>query len=60
VLFAGWRRARAAIASYADLVEAAADLNAAALAKALGLLDQDAVFTRDIGLKVVGFVRKGT
>ncbi|MFF3444619.1 hypothetical protein [Streptosporangium sp. NPDC002721] len=56
----GWHRTRAAVAGYADLVEAAADLNAKVLATELDLLEPGAPFSRDVGLKVTRLLRKGT
>ncbi|MFI6318860.1 hypothetical protein ACIBG8_15130 [Nonomuraea sp. NPDC050556] len=56
----GWHRTRTAVAGYADLVEAAADLNAKALATELGLLEPGAPFSREVGLKVTRLLRKGT
>jgi hypothetical protein len=56
----GWYRVRAAVAGFADLVEAVVDLNARPLAVAVGALGDGDAFTRDVGLEVTKRVRKGT
>lgn len=55
-----WYRARAAIASYADLTEAAVDLNARQLAVNLGVLCETDKFTPETGLQIMRLIRKGT
>lgn len=55
-----WSRARAAIASYADLTEAAVDLNAHKLAVGLDVLAETDKFTRETGSQVMRLIRKGT
>lgn len=55
-----WYRARAAIASYADLTEAAVDLNACQLAVDLGVPCEPGKFSRETGSQIMRLIRKGT
>lgn len=56
----GWLRGRAAVRTYAVLVESAVDVNKAVLARRLDLLPADQPFDRAVGIRVTGACRKGT
>lgn len=59
VWFTAWRRGRAAVAVYADLVESVVDLHAHPLAQALGFTDEPGPMTSDLGAVVTSAIRKG-
>ncbi len=56
----GWLRGRAAVRTYAALVESAIDVNKAVLARRLGLLGEDQPFDPGVGRRVTVVCRKGT
>jgi hypothetical protein len=55
-----WLRGRAAIRTYAQLVEAAVDVHKADLARRLDLLGDDKGFDMSTGIRVTAVLRKGT
>jgi hypothetical protein len=57
-ILTGWRRSRAAIGGYADLVESTVDLYGRDLARALGL-DCEGALTPRIGVAITERLRKG-
>lgn len=59
VLVTAWRRGRAIVATYADLVESVVDLHGRSLAQALGITDEPGPMTEDLGAAVTSSVRKG-
>jgi hypothetical protein len=56
----GWRAARQAAQSYAELAESAVDLYARRLARALGFPDSDARLTQATGRRITSLLRKKT
>ncbi|MFI6299948.1 hypothetical protein ACIBEJ_50735 [Nonomuraea sp. NPDC050790] len=60
VIVTGARRGLRAAAQLADLVEAVVDLRHRDLARALGLLDEDAPYSTVVGRRITEQLRKGT
>jgi hypothetical protein len=56
----GWLRGRAAVRTYATLVESAVDVNKAALARRLELLRDEETFSSEAGHRVTAVLRKAT
>jgi hypothetical protein len=59
VIVIGWRTARTATDSLAELIEAAVDLHANDVAVAVGLLAEGARFTEQVGQDLTQTIRKG-
>jgi hypothetical protein len=55
-----WLRGRAAVATYAALVEAAVDVHKTELARRAGLLGPEEDFSSAVGHRVTGTFRKGS
>jgi hypothetical protein len=56
----GWLRGRAAVQTYATLIESAVDVNKSALARRLELLEEEESFGSAVGHRVTDVFRKAT
>lgn len=56
----GWLRGRAAVRTYATLVESTVDVNKAALARRLELLQEEESFNSAAGHRITDVFRKAT